>query len=78
MQMIEAQVIDANHLKLTLPLQLPPHSKVMVTILSAEESENEDDLWFQLAKERLAAAYSDDEPDYPAELLKYRNPEFQK
>ena len=73
MQMIEAQVIDANHLKLLYPLQLRPHSKVMVTILSAEESENEDDLWFQLAKERLAAGYSDDDPDYPTELLKYPN-----
>jgi len=78
MKMIEAQVIDTNHLKLLYPIQLPPHSKVMITILSSEESQDEDELWFRLAKKRLAAAYADDEPDYPAELIKYPNPEFQQ
>jgi hypothetical protein len=54
---------------------MPPRSKVVITILSSEESANEDQLWFQLSQEGLAAAYDNDEPDYPIELIKDPNPE---
>jgi hypothetical protein len=77
MQRFEAQVIDANHLKLLQPIQMPPRSNVVVTIFSSEETANEDRFWFQLSQQGLAAAYDSDEPDYPTELIKHPNPEFQ-
>lgn len=77
MQRVEAQVIDANHLKLLQPIQMPPSSNVVVTIQSVEETANEEQLWFQLSEEGLAAAYDNDEPDYPTELIKHPNPEFE-
>ena len=76
MQRFEAQVIDANHLKLLQPIQMPPQSNVVVTIFSYEKAANEDRFWFQLSEQGLAAAYDNDEPDYSTELIKSPNPEF--
>ena len=77
MQMIEAQVIDANHLKLLSPLQMPPSSKIMITIIPSEETLSEEQSWLQLSQQGLAMAYGEDEPDYPVHLIKQPNPEFQ-
>lgn len=75
-QPLEAQVIDERHLKLKQPIEIPPGSKVLVTIAPAE-AEAIDQEWFTLSVQRLEAAYGENEPDYPLELIKTPNPDFQ-
>ncbi len=77
MGMIEAQVIDENHLKLLYPVQIPPFSKIMISIISKKADESEDEGWFRLSRQGLEAAYGDDEPEYSEELVIKPNPDFQ-
>jgi hypothetical protein len=64
---IEAQVIDSRHLKLKNPIQIPPGSKVMITIEPADVIA-EDQAWYALSVQTLLASYGDDEPDYSLEM----------
>jgi hypothetical protein len=48
---------------------------VLVTLASYEETERQS--WLPLSVQGLAAAYGDDEPDYPAKLVKEPNPDYQ-
>lgn len=61
---------DGEHIQLDEPFQLPAAARLLVTILpeSAADSERQD--WSALSKAGLARAYSDDEPDYPASLVR--------
>ncbi len=76
MQSIEAQVIDPNHLKLMQPIQFSPGSTVRVTI-EPLEGIRESQAWYQISVQGLASAYSDDEPEYSADLIRVPNPDFQ-
>jgi hypothetical protein len=64
---LEAQVIDSRHLKLKNPIQIPPGSKIMITIEPADAIA-EDQAWYALSAQTLLAAYGDDEPDYSLEM----------
>ncbi len=75
LQSLEATVIDAQHLQLTQPILIPAGSTVLVTLASLEETERQS--WLPLSVQGLAAAYGDDEPDYPAKLVKEPNPDYQ-
>ena len=75
LQSLEATVIDARHLQLNQPIPLPAGSTVLITLTSPEESERQ--TWLPLSAQGLAAAYGDDEPDYPAKLIKEPNPDYQ-
>lgn len=78
MQIIEAEVIDESHLKLLNPLETVPGSKIIRIIVALPEDICDDrESWFQLSLQNLEAAYGDDEPGYPAELIKETNPGFQ-
>lgn len=37
MQMIESQVIDATHLELFRPIQIPPRSRIVVAVMASED-----------------------------------------
>ena len=76
MQMIESQVIDATHLELFQPIQIPPHSKIMIAVIAVEDLADEREFWYQLADQGLAMAYGDDEPDYSLAVIKEPNPEY--
>ena len=76
MQMIESQVIDATHLELFQPIQIPPHSKIMIAVIAADDLADEREFWYQLADQGLAMAYGDDEPDYSLAVIKEPNPEY--
>lgn len=76
MQMIESQVIDATHLELFQPIQIPPHSKIMIAVMAADDLADEREFWYQLADQGLAMAYGDDEPDYSLAVIKEPNPEY--
>lgn len=75
LQSLEATVIDAQHLHLNQPILIPAGSTVLITVTSPEESERQ--AWLFLAEQSLAAAYSVDEPDYSAKLIKELNPDYQ-
>ncbi len=75
-QPLEAQVIDARHLMLKNPIEIPPGSKVLITIVPNKSNGNDD--WFSLSIQQLEAAYGEDEPDYPLSLIKNPNAEFQQ
>ena len=76
MQSILAQVIDPNHLELQQPVTISPGSNVIIMIVSLE-SIRESQTWYQLSAQGLATAYSDNEPEYSADLIRVSNPDFQ-
>lgn len=73
---VEAQVIDSTHLELKNPIQIPPGSKVMITIEPADVIA-EDQAWYRLSAQGLQAAYGEHEPEYSLERIKTPNPEYQ-
>ena len=56
------------------PFELTPNMKIVVTVISENDSESED--WILAAKKSLARAYSDDEPEYDLTSIKEKNPEY--
>jgi hypothetical protein len=77
MEIIEAQVIDAVHLKLSQSLTLPPGSKIFIAINPPEGLDTEQESWHKLSMLGLKMAYGDQEPDYTNISIKKTNPEFQ-
>ena len=77
--LLEAQVIDSRHLKLKEPTSIAPGSTVMISIEPAENvsSVSESNGWYLVSSQSLEEAYSEDEPDYPLEMIKVPNPEYQ-
>jgi hypothetical protein len=73
---VEAQVVDSRHLKLKRPIPIAPGSTVMIAIQSAEGIAEEEE-WYLLSSQAFGEVYGDNEPDYPAELIKTPNPEYQ-
>ena len=59
---------NGKQIVLDEPFDLPPDSRLMVTVLPKDGS-SEDAQWHSLASGALARAYGDDEPDYsPADV----------
>ena len=77
MPILEAHVIDKNHLELSYPIQIPVGSKVKITIESAEEAIDEREFWSRISKQGLETAYSENEPEYSSKLIITPNPEYQ-
>jgi hypothetical protein len=61
---------DGKHIQLDEAFKLPTHARLLVTILPETSDDAEREQWFALSKSGLAAAYSDDEPDYPSSLVR--------
>ena len=61
---------DGQHIQLDEPFQLTSEARLLVTILPDPSIDSERRDWYELSKSGLARAYSDDEPDYPASLLR--------
>lgn len=78
MTILEARMIDATHLELSEPVDLPPGRKLVVSVVEVGEEYDERSQWLAASESTLRAAYSDSEPDYSLELLKDRNPEFER
>ena len=57
------------------PFELKPNMRLIVTVLNEENDERED--WRILAKQSLARAYSDDEPEYSLDSIIEVNPEYE-
>jgi hypothetical protein len=63
---------DGEHIQLDKPFQISAEARLLVTILPGPAADPERLDWYALSKAGLARAYSDDEPDYPASLLRHR------
>jgi hypothetical protein len=64
---------DGEHIQLDEPFELPSDARLLVTIVPAPLADSEREDWYALSKAGVARAYSDDEPDYPATLVRRRN-----
>ena len=76
MQMIESQVIDATHLELFQPIQIPPLSRIVVAVMASEDLLDEREAWFRFAAEHFQMAYGEDEPEYTLDMIREPNPEY--
>jgi hypothetical protein len=61
---------DGERTQLDEPFALPPDARLLVTVLPTPAADAEREEWYALSKAGLARAYSDDEPDYPASLIR--------
>ena len=67
---------DGEHIRLDDPLELPPNTRLIVTVLPAQDAERE--VWARLALEGLEDAYGPDEEDYPLSVLKTPNLDYER
>jgi hypothetical protein len=63
---------DGERIQLDEPFALPVDARLLVTILPESSADAERQEWYALSKAGLARAYGDDEPDYPASLVRPR------
>lgn len=61
---------NGENIQLDEPFVLPADARLLVTILPESLPDAERPAWYALSKTGLARAYSDDEPDYPASLVR--------
>jgi hypothetical protein len=64
---------DGEHIQLDEPFPLPPEARLLVTILPEPSPDTAREEWHAISKAGLSRAYSDDEPDYPASLIRNRS-----
>jgi hypothetical protein len=62
---------DGENIQLDEPFALPADARLLVTILPESLPDADRMAWYALSKAGLARAYSDDEPDYPASLVRH-------
>lgn len=67
---------DGTQILLDDPVELQPNTKLLITVIQEPETERE--TWFNFSTQGLAAAYGDDEPEYPLTLIKESNPEYER
>jgi hypothetical protein len=68
---------DGEQIRLDEPYKLEPNTQLLVTILPKRESNEEQETWLHLSKTGLSNAYGEDEDEYPLELIKEVNPEYE-
>ena len=78
MTVLEARMVDATHLELSEPIDLPPGRRLVVSGLEADEQVEERQGWLAASEESFLAAYSDSEPEYSLDLVKEPNPEYDR
>jgi hypothetical protein len=62
---------DGKTIRLDEPFDLPPNTRLMVTVLPAPTDADYED-WSNLSAANLARMYGDDEPDYSVTNLRGR------
>ncbi|MGE0128451.1 MAG: hypothetical protein AB7U82_10260 [Blastocatellales bacterium] len=67
---------DGTQILLDDPVELQPNTKLLITVI--QEPEMEKETWLNFSAQNLAAAYDDDEPEYPVTLVKEHNPEYER
>ena len=64
---------DGERILLDEPFELEPNTKLIVTVLPKRDTEDES--WHRVSGKRIEYAYSEDEEEYPIDLIKEANPE---
>ena len=67
---------DGQQILLDEPYELPPNTRLIVTVVSSVAPDQERMAWYQLAAQGLAGAYGDDEPEYTDADIKSFNPTY--
>lgn len=61
---------DGEHIQLDEAFKIPSQARLLVTIVPESLADSEHEQWYAISKAGLARAYSDDEPNYPATLVR--------
>ena len=61
---------DGEQIRLDIPFVLAPNTRLIITVLPQNLSNEEQTAWHLVSAAGLAAAYSDDEPEYSLALAK--------
>lgn len=67
---------DGKHIQLDEPLDLEPNTKLMVTVLSEQNTKRDE--WLRFSLQGLARAYSDDEESYDLSDIEVPNPDYDR
>lgn len=76
MQRLKAIVLDEGHLKLQKPIDIERGTEVEILVLDARDFLDEQDSWNNFSLSSLASAYSNQEPEYTAKMVKENNPGY--
>jgi len=69
---------DGEQICLDEPFELTVNTKLLVTVLLEEEPDDERKAWLRLAESSLTAAYGENESEYPLDLIKEPNPDYER
>lgn len=67
---------DGERIVLDEPVELEPHTRLMITILPKQDSERES--WLRLSGKRLEDAYDEKEEAYSLEAVIEANPDYER
>lgn len=67
---------DGSQIQIDDPFDIQPNTKVLITIVSTDDAEKM--AWHNFSTQGLAAAYSNDEPEYALNLIKEQNPNYER
>ena len=66
---------DGERILLDEPVELEPNAKLIIQVLPKNDPERE--AWLGLSKTQLEAAFANGEDEYPLELIKENNPDYE-
>jgi hypothetical protein len=66
---------DGERILLDEPFELEPNAKLIIQVLPKNDDEREQ--WLTLSKSRFAGAFANGDDDYPLDLIKETNPEYE-
>ena len=66
---------DGERILLDESVAMEPNTKLIVTVLSEEDFDS--DVWLALSRKRFEAAYENGEEEYPLDLIKEPNAEYE-
>jgi len=77
-QMILRAHFDGEQILLDEPVKLEPNTPLRILVGGGEDTldaEHED--WLRLSRQRLEAAYGENEPEYTLDMIKEPNPDYE-
>jgi hypothetical protein len=66
---------DGERILLDEPVELEPNARLLIKVLP--KSDVERNAWLELSKNRLEEAFANGEDEYPLDLVKETNPEYE-
>ena len=59
------------------PLNIAPNTRLLVTVVPVDQTDQERQEWLRLSLTGLSSAYAENEPDYPVSSVERFNPEYE-